>query len=394
MIRQNQRGVTLIEILVVITIILILAVLALPVLQMAKVRSKRAACLSQLRQQGIGFHMFAHDHESKFPMQVSTNNGGSLEFLRLASGFGGDFYFSFRHYQSLSPELETPKILACPADIRQPAESFADLRNTNISYFVAASADYAQPETILAGDRNITSFSFGSRSLQRLMADDLPGWTAEMHQYSGNLLFSDSHAAQTDKKGLRDALRQSPGDTLALPPVPAPSSSPSTAGAGSGSGHGSGASSSASAGPSGAGAGSSGGGAGSSSAGGRAANQGPPGATDANVPAAAPAQPRSTTTLSKPRMAAPEERLENPSPISKTNKPVRLPASIPASSSEPGKPNKDGPPDNLPAMIGQFMTSPGVKITYLLLLLLLAVLSYREIKHRKRMRERKRRKLE
>src|ERR1051325_3170869 len=149
-----RSGFSLIEMLLVIAIIATLAALLLPAISKGYAQGKRTRCLANLKQMGVAFHIFAHDHEDKFPMQVSTNAGGSLE---LVSNRGMDVRGAFRSFQALSNHLLDPKILVCPADSRKEADNFAILRNDNVSYFVTAAAVMGQSESILAGDRNIVA---------------------------------------------------------------------------------------------------------------------------------------------------------------------------------------------------------------------------------------------
>ncbi|MSU37039.1 MAG: type II secretion system protein [Pedosphaera sp.] len=64
---RPRQGFTLIELLVVIAIISILASMLLPALSRAKEASRKARCLSNLRQMGLGMMMYAEDNSGFIP---------------------------------------------------------------------------------------------------------------------------------------------------------------------------------------------------------------------------------------------------------------------------------------------------------------------------------------
>src|SRR3954463_5663827 len=178
----ERRAFTLIELLVVIAIIVILAAMLLPVLNRGKMRAKQIQCVNNLREMGLAFNVFAHDHESRFPMQVATNAGGAMEYVQRGYLTQGEFYFTFRIFQTISNELVTAKHLACPSDTRLETNAFANVQNEDLSSFVGVNGQPGNTMTILAGDRNLSPDMVPPVSVYHLYNTNL-SWSRDIHRY-------------------------------------------------------------------------------------------------------------------------------------------------------------------------------------------------------------------
>lgn len=71
---RASRGFTLIELLVVIAIIAILAAILFPVFAAARENARKATCINNLKQLGLGFTMYTNDNKDRFPPWSKSGN--------------------------------------------------------------------------------------------------------------------------------------------------------------------------------------------------------------------------------------------------------------------------------------------------------------------------------
>jgi type II secretory pathway pseudopilin PulG len=168
---------------------------------MERARAHRIACVNNLRQLGLAFRLWSKDHNENFPMQYSSDKGGSRE--------GIDKEEARLHFMALSNELSNPKVLVCPADNRQSATSFSNLTATNLSYFVGIDADESIPFMLLAGDRNVTNGIALKKGIIELTDAPPAGWTETIHLATGDFVYSDGSVMQATTGALRRSVAHS-----------------------------------------------------------------------------------------------------------------------------------------------------------------------------------------
>ncbi len=211
--RFYSSGFTLVALLIIVVVLAILAAMLLPALAGAHDRARRIQCVNNLKQCGLAFRIWAGDNTDKYPMATPVDFGGTKEF-----DTGAD---TFRHFQVMSNELSTPKILICPADVRMVADVFVRLKNQNVSYFIGLDAKEESPQRFLDGDRNITGDSAPENGILKLVPGGSASWTTAIHNHQGNTGLADGSVQQFSNAGVREALKNSGDPTnawrIALP---------------------------------------------------------------------------------------------------------------------------------------------------------------------------------
>lgn len=84
---DKKQGFTLIELLVVIAIIAILAAILFPVFARARENARRASCMSNLKQIGMGIMMYVQDYDEHYPM-----GWFGTSYIETQSGMPGAYF--------------------------------------------------------------------------------------------------------------------------------------------------------------------------------------------------------------------------------------------------------------------------------------------------------------
>jgi prepilin-type N-terminal cleavage/methylation domain-containing protein/prepilin-type processing-associated H-X9-DG protein len=103
--RIAHRGFTLIELLVVIAIIAILAAILFPVFARARENARRASCMSNMKQMGLGVLQYTQDYDEKYPQAYWYPND--------SSSAGGYAHWS----GTIQPYVKSNQLFVCPSSL-------------------------------------------------------------------------------------------------------------------------------------------------------------------------------------------------------------------------------------------------------------------------------------
>jgi prepilin-type N-terminal cleavage/methylation domain-containing protein/prepilin-type processing-associated H-X9-DG protein len=212
----GRRGFTLVEFLVVIAVVAILAALLFPVIKSMEDSSRGAVCMSNLRQVGIGLHLYASENKNSFPKMYNVATGKLWNEMLVDGGYLPDANKVGQHSVLLCPS-QTPKKWKEPSytyGMRVPPAP-ATMWN----------GDWWQYRMTGGNIGDINNQQYGPGSQFMMVGDSvyIGGGPAENQQFyyfqtnsnvlhvahlrhknHGNFLFGDGHVAALDTAALLD----------------------------------------------------------------------------------------------------------------------------------------------------------------------------------------------
>lgn len=202
--RNQKKAFTLIELLVVVAIISILAAILFPVFARARENARRASCMSNMEQVGLGFMQYVQDYDEKYPFYSDNSDGTSVVYdLKIAANSSPP---QFTPLAMIYPYTKSWQILNCPS--ASPDPSAPPVGNGSTNYLLngvifrkstgLSMAAVSQPSERVMLQEYSMLVSYSAVRPFELSAGTYIYWLA-LPQYSNNhmggsnMLFADGH---------------------------------------------------------------------------------------------------------------------------------------------------------------------------------------------------------
>lgn len=216
--KQWRSGFTLIELLVVIAIIAILAAILFPVFARARENARRASCMSNLKQIGLGMMQYTQDYDEHYPpnwegtgvgnpsdIETDTSKPGAY-FTVNGNSSGSGHYRTWMDY--IYPYVKSVQIFVCPSVTGSPptpsygysvalggySSYYINFGATGTPYTALSLAVVTRPSEITAIIEYSSAYSYTTVPFNMSNnAQTASNVVVTPHLDGGNVAFADGH---------------------------------------------------------------------------------------------------------------------------------------------------------------------------------------------------------
>jgi prepilin-type N-terminal cleavage/methylation domain-containing protein/prepilin-type processing-associated H-X9-DG protein len=183
-----KKAFTLIELLVVIAIIAILAAILFPVFARARENARRASCMSNLKQVGLGLMQYTQDYDETNP---NTSLPGPI--THTGSADGRDFWWT----DAIFPYVKSKQLYTCPSRNEGGAGDYKTFEERISGGFTGR---YLGTYTINASYWNVPDYSYTSGG-RTAVATSPPGRSLAAIRDASGTIFAVEGPINTGQSG-------------------------------------------------------------------------------------------------------------------------------------------------------------------------------------------------